>query len=60
MTPLLGFNNLLEWVTELRETHLLGYYKGYNKEHRDFPGSPVVRTLHFHRRGHRFDPWSGN
>ena len=27
---------------------------------RDFPGSPVVRTLGFHCRGHRFHPWSGN
>ena len=30
--------------------------KGYG----DFPGGPVVRTLCFHCRGHRFDPWSGN
>ena len=27
---------------------------------RDFPGGPVLRTLHFHCRGHGFDPWSGN
>ena len=26
----------------------------------DFSGSPVVRTLYFHCRGHRYDPWSGN
>ena len=26
----------------------------------DFPGSPVVKALHFHSKGHRFDPWSGN
>ena len=26
----------------------------------DFPGSPVVKTLCFHYRKHRFDPWSGN
>ena len=25
---------------------------------RDFPGSPVVKTLHFQCRGCRFDPWS--
>lgn len=24
------------------------------------PGDPVVRTLHFHCWGRRFDPWSGN
>ena len=27
---------------------------------RDFPGGPVVKTAHFHCRGCRFDPWSGN
>ena len=26
----------------------------------DFPGSPVVKTLRFHCRGHGFDPWPGN
>ena len=26
----------------------------------DFPGGPEVKTPHFHCRGHRFDPWSGN
>ena len=26
----------------------------------EFPGCPVVRTLPFHCRGHRFDPWWGN
>ena len=24
----------------------------------DFPGGPVVKTPHFHFRGHEFDPWS--
>ena len=27
---------------------------------RDFPGGPVVRTLHVQCRGPKFDPWSGN
>ena len=27
---------------------------------RDFPGGPVVKTLHFHCRGHGFDAWLGN
>ena len=27
---------------------------------RDFPDDPVIKTLHFHCRGRRFDPWSGN
>ena len=26
----------------------------------DFPGGPVVKTPHFHGRGHGFDPWWGN
>ena len=26
----------------------------------DFPGGPMVKTPHFHCRGHRFDPWSGS
>ena len=26
---------------------------------RDFPEGPVAKTLRFHRRGHRFSPWSG-
>ena len=25
-----------------------------------FPGSPVVKSLSSHCRGHEFDPWSGN
>ena len=27
---------------------------------RDFPGGPMVKNLHVHCRGHRFEPWSGN
>ena len=26
----------------------------------DFPGGPVVKTLHFHCRGHGFHPWLRN
>ena len=26
----------------------------------DFPGGPVVKTLYFHCRGHKFNPWWGN
>lgn len=26
----------------------------------DLPGGPVVRKPCFHRRGHRFNPWSWN
>ena len=28
--------------------------------HREFPSSPVVKTLCFHCQTHGFDPWSGN
>ena len=31
----------------------------YLKLSRDFPGGPVAKTLGFHCRGPRFDPWSG-
>ena len=30
----------------------------FNNALQDFPGSPVVKTLRFHCRGHGFDPWS--
>ena len=30
------------------------------KEKKDFPGGPVVKTLRFQYRGHKFDPWLGN
>ena len=26
----------------------------------DFPGGPVVKTLHFHCRGHGVNPWLRN
>ena len=32
----------------------------FNKQGRDFPGGPVVRTPGFHCRGRGFDPLSGN
>ena len=28
-----------------------------NNKWMDFPGGPVVKTLHFHCRGHGSDPW---
>ena len=30
------------------------------RRQRDFPSSPVVRTLSFHCRGREFNPWSRN
>ena len=37
-----------------------GALGSYNKLDRDFPGSPVVKTLHFHSRGRGFYAWRGN
>ena len=34
--------------------------KKKTKKKMDFPGSIVVKTLHFQCRGHRFDPRSGH
>ena len=45
-------------VTKRQTVHGLAHDK--NTDFRDFPGSPVANTLHFHCRGLRFDPWSGN
>ena len=32
----------------------------FEKQSSEFPVSAVVKTLHFHYKGHRFSPWSGN
>ena len=37
---------------------LAAYSKLWLREaNQDFPGGPVVKTLHFQCKGHRFDPW---
>ena len=33
--------------------------RSHPKSAGDFPGRPVIKTLHFQCRGHRFDPWVG-
>ena len=38
------------WTRNANRIHTLG----------EFPGGPVVRTLHLHWRGHAFNRWSGN
>ena len=35
-------------------------FRSKNEPFRDFPGGPVVKTLCFHCREYRFDPWPGN
>ena len=39
---------------------LLDVRTALNVESWGFPGSPVVMSLSFYRRGHRFDHWSGS
>ena len=39
-------------------TKSMEFYKETNKV--DFPGGPMVETLHVHCRGCRFNPWSWN
>ena len=35
--------------------------KSYHfEDHVGLPCGPVVKTLRFHCKGHRFDPWLGN
>ena len=52
-------NTLLLFLTGLK-CHLLEPWGAIKaKSFRDFPGSPVVQTLHFHCVGPRFDPWLG-
>ena len=43
---------LSDWTTTTTTAH--------KKIGREFLGSPVLRDLHFHGRGPRFGPWSGN
>ena len=31
-----------------------------DEDPRDLPGGPVVKTVCFHCKGHRINPWSGN
>ena len=35
-------------------------WSSHNRPLGDLPSGPVVKTLHFHCRGRRFNPWSGN
>ena len=38
------------------EESFLQIHLGLKKKKRNFPGGPVVKTLHFYCRGHGFDP----
>ena len=50
---------LFSWVTQCGFS--FGIFLNHLKMCKpwDFPGSPVVKTLHFHCWEPRFDPWSG-
>ena len=37
--------------------HFLNILLYKNDSSQEFPGGPVVRTAHFHCRGHEFNPW---
>ena len=57
---------VLEWVAIAFSDTWDEYIPNFNSldtqlktDSRESPGSPTVWTLHFHCRGHRFDPWSG-
>ena len=50
---------MLVWEVLLIHFYLILYLKK-KIDFQDFPGSPVVKTLGFHCRGCRFDPWSGS
>ena len=46
-----------------RKTENLKFYSQKNVfkiKEREFPGGPMVRTPHFHCRGHGFNPWLQN
>ena len=43
-----AMQGVIGWMTTVNQ----------NREHREFPGGPVVRTQRFPRHGPRFDPWS--
>ena len=50
-------SNLIQVLTDYQNGRVKRVtIKSYDRE---FLAGPVVRTLHFHFRGHRFDPWSG-
>ena len=52
--------NILFRTGKLRFKKNQAEKKKEKKQCREFSGGPVVRALHFHCRGHGFNPWSGN
>ena len=60
--PLSGGNTYLQDIygEEICDLNTCVGFKGMKSQDSDFPGGPVVRTLHIHCRGHGCDPWLGN
>ena len=46
---------VLPWEADPRGLHHTSSLPSW-----DFPGSPVVKTLSFHCKGHGFNSWTGN
>ena len=44
----------------ISKTSSLNHGLSQNLLSMDFPGGPVVKTLHVHCRAHGFNPWSGD
>ena len=58
MCVLLRLKNKLH---HLKNNLLLShYFCGVKFRNMRLPDGPVVKTLSFHYRGHRFDPWLAN
>ena len=52
-------NKIFFMIPKLPKIPMLSFLKNYWMT-REFPGSPVVRTLRFHCHGPGFHSWSGN
>ena len=52
----LGWN----WQYQHKLMGFIFYTDRHKNKHRDFPGSPVAKTLCSQWRGLQFNPWSGN
>ena len=61
MTSLLGLINLLEWLTELRKTHLPirlpVYYKRISEDLNQQPHEEIYRAMSYSTSSHSPLPW---
>ena len=57
------FIYFLIFILFLNFTNCISFAKYQNESAtggQDFPGGPMVKTLHFHGRGHELNLWLGN